>query len=217
MTSNYSILTNFGCHWTCPYCIVKNNDIGIAETNIQEVNKTIDKLIAENNLGFLSLSGGGDPMFHVDEERLNWYQALADKTHSVGAEYELHTSYKYSLLNKQPVDFDRIVYHCHRKEHVKQIKRVDNEIARAVFVVQEFMDEDYISDIVKLVEESDVVTELSFRQCIDDEYQTTYHLHDFLKQGHQKDWWYIEQDDYNNYIVNDKISHRYEDFKGENK
>lgn len=19
----YSVITNFGCHWTCPYCIVK--------------------------------------------------------------------------------------------------------------------------------------------------------------------------------------------------
>ncbi|EAV9834824.1 hypothetical protein FFB69_08085 [Listeria monocytogenes] len=213
MASNYSILTNFGCHWTCPYCVVKNNNIGIAETNIQAVNKTIDKLVDEAKLDFLSLSGGGDPLFHVDEERLNWYQSLADKAHSVKAEFELHTSYKFSLLNKKTVNFDRIVYHCQRKEHVKQIKRVDTEIVRAVFVVQGFMDEDYIRDIVKLVEESDVVTELSFRQCIDDNYQTTYHLHDFLKQGHQKGWWYIEQDDYNNYIVNDKISHCYEDFK----
>ncbi|AGI11592.1 hypothetical protein [Listeria phage LP-KV022] len=24
MTSNYSILTNFGCHWTCPYYIVND-------------------------------------------------------------------------------------------------------------------------------------------------------------------------------------------------
>ena len=24
-----SIITNFGCHYTCPYCIVKNNNLDI--------------------------------------------------------------------------------------------------------------------------------------------------------------------------------------------
>ncbi|QDA74619.1 hypothetical protein EOT00_06560 [Listeria seeligeri] len=213
MTTNYSVLTNFGCHWTCPYCIVKNNNIGIAETNEHEVNKTIDSLIAESKLSFLSLSGGGDPLFQVDINRLNWYQSLSEMVHESGGEYELHTSYKYSLLNRHPVEFDRIVYHCQRKEDIKFIKRVKKEIARVVFVVQEHMDEKYIHDIVSLVHDSNVVTELSFRQCIDDNYQITKHLHDFLKSGHKQDWWYIEQDDYNNYIVNSKISHCYEDFK----
>ena len=34
----------------------------------------------------------------------------------------------------------------------------------------------------------------------------------YLRAGHRKDWWYIEQGDYNQYIVNDRISGRYEDF-----
>lgn len=23
MNGHYSVITNFGCHWTCPYCIVR--------------------------------------------------------------------------------------------------------------------------------------------------------------------------------------------------
>lgn len=29
-----SIITNFGCHYTCPYCIVKNNNLDIPRTTI---------------------------------------------------------------------------------------------------------------------------------------------------------------------------------------
>lgn len=31
---NYSVITNFGCHWQCPYCIVRNTGIQIAETRM---------------------------------------------------------------------------------------------------------------------------------------------------------------------------------------
>ena len=27
-----SIITNFGCHYTCPYCIVKHNNIDVPVT-----------------------------------------------------------------------------------------------------------------------------------------------------------------------------------------
>ena len=30
-----SIITNFGCHYTCPYCIVKNNNMDIPRTTIK--------------------------------------------------------------------------------------------------------------------------------------------------------------------------------------
>lgn len=31
---NYSVITNFGCHWQCLYCIVRNTGIQIAETRM---------------------------------------------------------------------------------------------------------------------------------------------------------------------------------------
>jgi hypothetical protein len=30
-------------------------------------------------------------------------------------------------------------------------------------------------------------------------------MHDYLKSGHKKDWYYIEQSDYNLYYVNGEI------------
>lgn len=209
---NYSIITNYGCHWLCPYCIVKNNDIGIPETDESANSKIVEDLAHEGKIRFLSLSGGGDPLFRADINRLDWYQSLADTVHDAGANFELHTSYKKSILNRNPVDFDRIVYHCMKREQLSMIRRVGNEIIRAVFVIQDFMDEDYIQDIVRDVSRGGLIDELSFRQRIDSDYKTSHHLHDYLKAGHKDDWWYIEQDDYNNYIVNGKISNKYEDF-----
>lgn len=211
----YSILTNFGCHWLCPYCIVRNNDIGIAETNVEKTDATVNRLLKDGSLGFLSLSGGGDPMFHADADRMDWYESLSARVHDAGARFELHTSYKKSILNRRPVPFDVISYHCQKREQLKTIGRVLDEKVRAVFVVQDFMDEDYICSIVDEVRESDVIDQLSFRQRVDSDYRLSYHLHDFLTDGHGKDWYYIRQGDYNHYIVNDRISDRYEDFAEE--
>lgn len=40
---NYSVITNFGCHWQCPYCIVRNTGIQIAETRMGATYDTPDE------------------------------------------------------------------------------------------------------------------------------------------------------------------------------
>jgi uncharacterized protein YegL len=35
MDKYLSVITNFGCHYTCPYCIVKNNNLNIPITTIE--------------------------------------------------------------------------------------------------------------------------------------------------------------------------------------
>lgn len=32
-----SVITNFGCHYSCPYCIVKNNHLNIPKTTIHKI------------------------------------------------------------------------------------------------------------------------------------------------------------------------------------
>lgn len=209
---NYSIITNFGCHYTCPYCIVKNNNLGIPETNTAQTAKTVLKLHREGKIDFLSYSGGGDPCYMIDDERIylfKWIQNLL-----TGKEIEMHTSYVRSRLNRETdLFFNRIVYHCLAKEQIRKIKQINNEIIRVVFVVQEHFTEDYIRDIVAEVRANPLVTELSFRQRVNENYETTYTLHEYLQAGHKGDWYYIEQDDYNNYIVNDKVYTSYSDFR----
>lgn len=38
---NYSVITNFGCHWQCPYCTVRNTGIQIAETRMGATYDTV--------------------------------------------------------------------------------------------------------------------------------------------------------------------------------
>lgn len=213
MNKNYSILTNFGCHWRCPYCIVKKTGIDVEETNVKKVMDTLYPLIKEKKIDFLSLSGGGDPLFRADEVRLNWYRELSHLCKTNKIRFELHTSYIQSRLNKYTVSFDTIVYHCLSIEQLQKIKRVDNEVIRVVFVVQDFFTEEYVESIANFVKNSPLIEELSFRQRMDENFKETFTLHNFLIESHQDKWWYIQQDDYNNYIVNNQIVQKYESLR----
>ena len=72
-----------------------------------------------------------------------------------------------------------------------------------------------ILEIAEFVKNSNEIDELSFRQMVDSNYNTSSHLHDELKAGHKKDWWYIEQCDYNLYYAENHLYKRYEDLKVE--
>lgn len=64
-------------------------------------------------------------------------------------------------------------------------------------------------NIANYVKNSDQIDELSFRQFVDDKYEEKFYLHDYLKLGHKKLWWYIEQNDYNLYYVENEIYTEY--------
>lgn len=77
MNKYLSIITNFGCHYTCPYCIVKENNLKIPKTTI----KGLHKLLPDINkycCDIISVSGGGDPL-HNYEENKDWWDVLFKK------------------------------------------------------------------------------------------------------------------------------------------
>lgn len=69
-----SIITNFGCHYTCPYCIVRENNLQIPHTTIDGLNKLKEE-IETNACNWVSISGGGDPL-HNWKKNENWYRLL---------------------------------------------------------------------------------------------------------------------------------------------
>ena len=81
-------------------------------------------------------------------------------------------------------------------------------IIRVVFVVQKYYTQNIVNTIVKECKDNNI-NELSFRQMINSDGSVDYTLYDFLKQGHKKDWYYIEQNDYNEYFVQDHIEKEY--------
>lgn len=207
MDKYISVITNFGCHYTCPYCIVRNNNLYIPESTVEGLDN-LEKEIRRNNCNWISLSGGGDPLWNI-EENIEWYKKffeIAAKTHVYK---ELHTSFPVlpRMISKC---FSRIVYHLHDFEQLKMIKRNhDEEIVRVVFVVTKNFTEDLINRIAVYCHNSDEIDELSFRQMVNDHYQETDYCKDYLKTGHQKLWWYIEQNDYNLYYCENKVYTEY--------
>lgn len=105
------------------------------------------------------------------------------------------------------------MYHPNTYEQLKEIKRTGNELVRVVYVVTEEFTLQDIMDIALFVKESSEIDELSFRQLVDNNYEAQHYLENYLKLGHKKLWHYIEQNDYNLYYTENKISYRYEDFK----
>ena len=205
MNKYLSIITNFGCHYTCPYCIVKNNNLHIPKSTVDGLDN-LEKEIRKNNCNWVSVSGGGDPLWNL-EENVEWYKKFFDITLNK-VKIELHTSMINVKCAPYPY-FDRIVYHLHDFEQLKSIKRSMIEIIRVVFVVTENFTEDLINRIVVYCHYSDEIDELSFRQMVDDNYQETDYCKEYLKAGHQKLWWYIEQNDYNLYYCENKVYTEY--------
>lgn len=214
---NYSVITNFGCHWQCPYCIVRNTGIQIAETRMGATYDTVMDLADSGKMKFLSFSGGGDPLWGLDIRRAYWYASITRSLYEYDIETEMHTSMPSMvkrMYNLAPaVEFSRIVYHLRNVNMIRNLDSIDGEMIRVVFVVTPDFTKDKIDAIVKAVKDNPSVDELSFRQMVKPDYSIDHTCEDYLREGHKKEWWYITQGDYNHYIVNDRISDKYEDFQ----
>ena len=209
MDKYLSIITNFGCHYSCPYCIVKNNNIDIPKTTVEGLDKLVEN-IRKYDCNWVSLSGGGDPLYCLGNHT-DWYYTLINIV-PIDVRLELHTSYIPAVT--WPADqFDRIVYHCRKVKDLFKITRprVEQKI-RVVFVVTEDFTPELIDDIYSIVKHHPYIHELSFRQMVDSNYQTTHYCEEYLKTGHKKKWWYIEQNDYNIYYAENEVKFKYEDW-----
>lgn len=206
MDKYLSIITNFGCHYTCPYCIVKNNNINIPCTTFDSLDSRFVDTLIKNDINIVSVSGGGDPL-HNYGNHVAYYKQLFDILGIMGIPLEMHTSYTNTMFPAERCK--RIVYHLHDFKQLFYVPKYGNEIVRVVFVVTEDFTEEKVNQIAEYVKESKIIDELSFRQMVDNHYQTTHYLEDFLKAGHRKDWWYIEQNDYNLYYVEGKTYTEY--------
>lgn len=213
-----SIITNFGCHYTCPECIVRNNGLKMSETDNFSTQEPLNKVLCKERPEWVSVSGGGDPLFHW-KDHWSFYEGLFHTAERRNVKLEMHTSYLPDSPEVQdfPLNwFERVVYHVHKFDDLLHVKRKFGEIVRVVFVVDDNMTEQDVLFIAGYVAGSKEIDELSFRQRVDENYKETYHLHDLLTEYHKKLWCYITQCDYNIYFHNGKVYTKYTDiFTGE--
>lgn len=208
MDKYLSIITNFGCHYTCPYCIVRENNLHIPRTTIGGLDNLTEE-VKKNDCNWISISGGGDPL-HNWKEHEDWYRRFFGLIQK-DIKTELHTSY---IDTKYPYgNFNRVVFHVRDVSQLRKIKKHSNQIIRVVFVVTENFTKSFINQIVDEVAKNSDIDELSFRQMVDSNYNTTHYCEDYLSAGHQDKWWYIKQNDYNLYYCENQTSDKYEYFK----
>lgn len=212
-----SIITNFGCHFKCPECIVRNNHIDVPKTTLEGLDKLADIFI-RGRCTTLTVSGGGDPLFQY-EKNVEWYRKLfrilseISKRKGCEISFEMHTSYLTDQTSFPFYSCRRVVYHSHNIDDLKHIYRTGEEIVRAVFVVTPDYTIENLLDIAACVQNSPNIDELSFRQYVDADYNAVSHLEKYLKLGHQRLWYYIEQNDYNLYYAENQIYTSYRDFQ----
>lgn len=191
MDKYLSIITNFGCHYTCPYCVVKNNHLDIPQTTLEGLDN-LSKSIQESKANIISLSGGGDPLFQYPNHK-DWYDKLYAMT---DLPLEMHTSYLNLPEGFYVGRYARIVYHIspwgdssnlekNAIYELMKVRRYGSEIVRVVFVVTEHYSESILNTIANFVKDSKDIDELSFRQLIDDTYTSQPYLQEYLRAGHQ--------------------------------
>lgn len=217
-----SILTNFGCHFGCSYCVYRENGINIPKTYHETFGwYELEEELKKHKGELVSISGGGDPLYNYGNyTSIKFYDKLFLLLERYKCKLEMHTS----IINPE-FDYsqcDRVVFHMTMPNQINTLESMANgksvglylpDIVRVVYVVQEYYSKRLIRQIVKEVNNANWINELSFRQMIDKNGDTTYHLHDYLKEGHKKDWYYIEQADYNEYFVKDHIENEYLNIK----
>lgn len=206
-----SIITNFGCHYKCPYCIVKTNSLYVPETTVPGLYK-LEKEVRRHGCNALSISGGGDPLFEY-ERHTDWYAKLFQIAMSMKLPVDMHTSYMTDESDFPFTRCRRVAYHVNSFDQLSHIHRTGREIVRVVVVVASNVTEEDIDEIARFVENSSEVDELSFRQFVDDHYRACHYHEDYLRQGHGRRWFYIEQNDYNLYYAENRVLHRFADFK----
>lgn len=225
MNGHYSVITNFGCHWTCPYCIVRKTGLNVPVTDMQATLRTISRESEHHPMRFLSFSGGGDPLFPMREpeasKRVAFYREAIHRAGDWLTETEIHTSYFQCRRNvaqvMQQIRFSRVVYHMRPTSLSDDValalprKWFDSQKVRVVYVVTPDFTPERIDRIADLVAGNNVVNELSFRQKVNPDNTIDHTCEKYLKAGHQKRWWYIQQDDYNMYVVNDRLYTRFSD------
>lgn len=88
-STNISIITNFGCDHNCWYCIWRGHTLENVrpETDWDKLRKFLEQNM---HIGKVSVSGGGDPLYHYNYNK-KWWEKLFNITGQLGMLVDVHT------------------------------------------------------------------------------------------------------------------------------
>lgn len=97
MDKYLSVITNFGCHGRCPYCIVRENGIKVPKSTVDGLDK-LEDAITLTGANIVSISGGGDPLYRYSDNPLvpMYLGMVMGICIKAGIPMEMHTSYTES-------------------------------------------------------------------------------------------------------------------------
>lgn len=90
---NISIITNFGCRAGCWYCIWKGHKLEFVQQPT-DWQKLYNFLKASQNKGKVSVSGGGDCLYHYDMHK-KWWDTLFSICDELKLLVDIHTREKF--------------------------------------------------------------------------------------------------------------------------
>lgn len=118
---NLSIITDFGCPFSCYFCISKSQktkkDFVFDIDTFSNMERTFDLSAYDR----ISLSGGGDPLFIHSEEINKFYIGLFEFSKKHNLPLHMHTNFR------DPADichdFDKIVLSIHEEDYIYKLNK----------------------------------------------------------------------------------------------
>ena len=204
MIKGYSVITNFGCRFSCPYCIWKDHPLKDSRdgTDWNALNCFLHDA-QDSQVGKVSVSGGGDPFFKLENNQV-WWEKFLSLTTARELEVSVHTRERVTLdndvlrfllnhisrLTLSTDVLDDVLDYAYMMSRYTQI--------RVVHVVQPF---DTMKSLDKYVLAFfGTPIQLSFKQL----HQSTDNtLFNKAKDEYRDDVFFIEDKDYNYYFMPD--------------
>ena len=218
-----SIITNYGCHWKCPYCITKetHSNLPITEILDPDILKVYD-IFQKDPEAYtsISISGGGDPLWNIDNDRISDFIIIGKLARMNNVPFSLHTSLYNHIFKHAYFAFDKIVFHVNTINDLALVEKCVRftfdpkfkPIIRVVFVVKPGTNLNELVSIWDIVDKSWEIDELSFRQFVNPDWSVDHTLEETLRQWQDAGRsHYIEQRDYNDYIFDGQLFHAYSD------
>ena len=97
--NNLSIITNFGCPYSCKFCISNSqNSINAYKFKLKDA-RDIRNLLKSGNYSRLSISGGGDPLFIHNVDISLLYKFIIKNSKKYNIHLSFHTNFKEPHFN----------------------------------------------------------------------------------------------------------------------